>query len=319
MVPEFRVGKKYMPGRRFVDYSGREIQCLLKSMTGFGSAGSIVGNKRITVEIKSVNHRFSEVVARMPRAFSPLEDRIRKLVQQQVSRGRFDVTVNVVQEGDKTSLVKVDKALAMDYYKSLRELGELMGISAEITAEQLSRFPQVINLQEEEEDLEEIWGGLEKALREALAGLLQMRSQEGANLESDIIHRIGIIEQFIREIVFLQPGVVEGYRERLQTRINELLGEIPIDDARLAQEVAVFAERSNTTEELVRLQSHLEQFRRLTGSEGPVGRKLDFLIQEIHREVSTLSSKSNDAGISHLAVEIKAELEKVREQVQNVE
>ncbi|NPV91410.1 MAG: YicC family protein [Firmicutes bacterium] len=292
---------------------------MLISMTGFGSASSTAGGKRITVEIKSVNHRFGEVVVRIPRAYTPLEERVRKAVLRKVSRGRFDVTVNLVNEGDRTSLVKVDKALAMDYYKSLRELGEIAGISSEITAEQLSRFPQVLTLEEAEDDLEELWLGLQKALEEALAGLLSMRRLEGANLEADIVHRIGNIEQFIKGISSREQNVVESYRERLQARIAELLGDAAPDEMRIVQEVTIFADRSNITEELVRLQSHLEQFGKMIGSNEPVGRKLDFMIQEIHREVSTISAKANDAGISHLVVDIKGELEKVREQVQNVE
>ena len=288
-------------------------------MTGFGSGEAVAGSRRVTVEVKSVNHRFAEVVLRMSRTLSPLEERVRKLVLRQAARGRFEVAVNLADEGEKTSLVKVDKALAMDYHKALRELAEELGISAEITAEQLSRFPQVFTLQEEEVDLEQVREALERALTEALAGLLQMRAQEGAHLEKDIIHRISRIEHFIKEIASREDSVVQAYRERLHSRISDLLGEAPVDELRLAQEVAIFADRSNITEELVRLQSHLDQFRRLLASEGPVGRKLDFLIQEIHRETSTLSSKSNDAEISHLAVEIKGELEKVREQVQNVE
>lgn len=292
---------------------------MLKSMTGFGSGEAVAGSKRVTVEVRSVNHRFAEVVLRMSRTLSPLEERVRKLVLRQAARGRFEVAVNLMDEGEKTSLVKVDKALAMDYHKALRELAKELGISAEITAEQLSRFPQVFTLQEEEVDLEMVWEALERALAEALAGLLQMRIQEGSHLEKDIIHRISRIEQFIKEIASREDSVVQAYRERLRARISDLLGEAPVDELRLAQEVAIFADRSNITEELVRLQSHLGQFRRLLASEGPVGRKLDFLIQEIHRETSTLSAKSNDAEITHLAVEIKGELEKVREQVQNVE
>jgi uncharacterized protein (TIGR00255 family) len=228
--------------------------------------------------------------------------------------------VNVVQEGEKTALVKVDKGLAMAYYNSLRELGELLQISPEITAEQLSHFPGVLVLQEEEDDLDILWSGLEEAIILAMDSLVEMREIEGNRLNYDIIHRIGKIEQFINEISVQEPKVVNNYRERLSNRVRELISDqLVVDESRLATEVAVFAERCNITEELVRLNSHLTQFRQLINSDDSIGRKLDFLVQELHREANTIGSKANDAEISHLVVEIKSELEKIREQIQNVE
>jgi uncharacterized protein (TIGR00255 family) len=293
---------------------------LLRSMTGFGRGEAVITGKRITVEIKSVNHRYCEVATRLPRIYSALEEKIRRTVQARVSRGRLDVFVNVVQEGEKTALVKVDKGLAMAYYNSLRELGELLQISPEITAEQLSHFPGVLVLQEEEDDLDILWSGLEEAINLAMDSLVEMREIEGNRLNYDIIHRIGKIEQFINEISVQEPKVVNNYRERLSNRVRELISDqLVVDESRLATEVAVFAERCNITEELVRLNSHLTQFRQLINSDDSIGRKLDFLVQELHREANTIGSKANDAEISHLVVEIKSELEKIREQIQNVE
>ncbi|MGI6648101.1 MAG: YicC/YloC family endoribonuclease [Bacillota bacterium] len=293
---------------------------MLRSMTGFGRGEAVITGKRITVEIKSVNHRYCEVATRLPRIYSALEEKIRRTVQARVSRGRLDVFVNVVQEGEKTALVKVDKGLAMAYYNSLRELGELLQISPEITAEQLSHFPGVLVLQEEEDDLDILWSGLEEAIILAMDSLVEMREIEGNRLNYDIIHRIGKIEQFINEISVQEPKVVNNYRERLSNRVRELISDqLVVDESRLATEVAVFAERCNITEELVRLNSHLTQFRQLINSDDSIGRKLDFLVQELHREANTIGSKANDAEISHLVVEIKSELEKIREQIQNVE
>jgi len=292
---------------------------LLKSMTGFGRNEVTVVGKRVTVEIKSVNHRYCEVVIRLPRAYSVLEDKIRRGVQARVARGRLDVSINVVHEDEKCTLVKVDKELAIAYHKSLRELGELLQISPEITAEQLSRLPGVFNLQEPEDNLEELWVGLEVALVAALDELMEMREAEGIRLEKDIIHRIGKIEQFISIITAQEPRVVDAYRERLGTRIKELVGEDLVDEGRLAVEVAVFAERCNITEELVRMTSHLQQLHLVLVSAEPSGRKLDFLLQELNRETNTIGSKANDAEISHTVIEIKSELEKIREQIQNIE
>lgn len=293
---------------------------MLRSMTGFGRGEAVITGKRITVEIKSVNHRYCEVTTRLPRIYSALEEKTRRTVQARVSRGRLDVFVNVVQEGEKTALVKVDKGLAMAYYNSLRELGELLQISPEITAEQLSHFPGVLVLQEEEDDLDILWSGLEEAINLAMDSLVEMREIEGNRLKNDIIHRIGKIEQFINEISVQEPKVVNNYRERLSNRVRELISDqLVVDESRLATEVAVFAERCNITEELVRLNSHLTQFRQLINSDDSIGRKLDFLVQELHREANTIGSKANDAEISHLVVEIKSELEKIREQIQNVE
>jgi uncharacterized protein (TIGR00255 family) len=225
----------------------------------------------------------------------------------------------VGHEVEKSTLVKVDKELAIAYHNSLREIGELLQISSEITAEQLSRLPGVLSLQEPEDDIEVFWSGLETAITQAMDGLMGMREEEGILLENDIIHRISKIEQFISVILAQEPRVVDAYRERLGSRIKELVGEDLVEEGRLAAEVAVFAERSNITEELVRMTSHLQQLSRVLLASEPSGRKLDFLLQELHRETNTIGSKANDAGISHAVVEIKSELEKIREQIQNIE
>lgn len=286
-------------------------------MTGFGYAETNVQDKSITVEIKSVNHRYCEVVTRLPRNYIFLEENIRRLIQRRIARGRLDVFLNITEE--KTALAKVDKELAIAYHKFLRELGDLLQISPEITAEQLIRLQGVLVFEEKKEDLDEFWSMLEPVINQALDELIKMRETEGYRLEQDIIHRIGKIEQFINEISEQEPQVVENYRERLTARIKELVVEEPFVEERIAAEVILFAERCNITEELVRIKSHLQQLRRVIDSNEPAGRKMEFLLQELYRETNTIGSKGNDVKISHNVVEIKSELEKIREQIQNVE
>ena len=293
---------------------------MIKSMTGFGQGEAVVQGKRITVEMRAVNHRFGEVVVRLPRAYVVLEEQVRRLILGHIARGRVDVYVNVAREGEKRSLVKVDKELAMAYYNSLRELGELLEIPAKIGLEELLRCPEVVTLQQEEEHAEEVWPALKEALEQALGRLLEMREREGACLQEDILRRIDQIAAWVEKIDSRQPAVVEAYRQRLTSRLEELLQGGILDEARLGQEVVLFAERSNIAEEIVRAKSHLEQLRNTVNSaSGPVGRRMDFLLQEINREINTISSKANDALISQWAVEVKGELEKIREQVQNIE
>ncbi|NPV27709.1 MAG: YicC family protein [Firmicutes bacterium] len=290
-----------------------------RSMTGFGRAEVCGEGKIIVAEMKAVNHRYSEVVVRLPRQYSPLEERIRRVILNKVSRGRIDVYLNIEDESEKSRLVKVDKALAIAYYNSLKELAQILEIPLQVGVDQVAGLPEVLKLEEPENDLETIWSVAEPAVSLAVEELILMRQQEGKKLGEDLIHRLNKIAQFIKEIEARVPYVVQSYRERLQMRVQELLGETTVDEARLAMEVAVFAERCNITEELVRLDSHLHQFRETLGLDTPIGRKLEFLVQEMGREINTIGSKANDLPIAHLVVEVKSELEKIREQIQNIE
>lgn len=292
---------------------------MVRSMTGFGR-GEFTGELgRIVVEAKAVNHRFSEVVFRMPRQFNPLEDQARKLVLREVTRGRVDVFVTWTPSA-RTKSVQVDKDLAMAYYYALKELGEEIGSNLELTADTLTRLPDVFSVVEAELTAEELWPPFAEALSAALSGLLAMREREGAALAQDLLSRIQRIEQIRNEIAQRAPLVVEEYRAKLTRRLEELLPPSSgVDPQRLAQEVAIFADRADISEELQRLASHMVQFRSALAGDGPVGRKLDFLVQELGREVNTIGSKANDAAITNLVVEAKSELEKVREQVQNME
>lgn len=292
---------------------------MIRSMTGFGRGESTGDRGRFIVEAKSVNHRFSEIVVRMPKSFIQLEDRIRRLVAEQVSRGRVDVFVTREESGLRNRQLQIDKNLAMAYYNALRELGRAIGSNAEITADTLAKLPELFSIQEIEEEVDALWPGLQEALLVALASLVAMRETEGRALSHDLLYRVGLIEGLISTVHERAPFIVAEYRRRLEKRIEEMLPGAVVDPARLATEVALFAERSDITEELKRLESHLEQLRSIVMAGDSVGRKLDFLLQEINREINTIGSKGGDLTIARVVVEAKSELEKIREQVQNIE
>jgi len=292
---------------------------LLRSMTGFGRGEAQGLGKKITVELKSVNHRFGEVVLRMPKQYVALEEKARRLVQEKVARGRVDGFISVDQYDEKIPTVKVDKALAASYHKAMEDLLKGLGMSEAIRADHILAVPGVIILENPAEDVEEWWPVLEEALRGALGGLLEMRESEGGRLKIDLLDRLERIRKMTSEIEVRSPLVVEEYRSRLVQRLSEWLADSTLDMNRVMAEVVVFAEKSSITEEIVRLKSHLSQAGQSLGAGDPVGRKLDFIIQEMHREINTISSKSSDVQISAIVVEVKSELEKIREQVQNLE
>jgi uncharacterized protein (TIGR00255 family) len=288
-------------------------------MTGFGRGDATGAAGRIVVEIKAVNHRFSEVVFRMPRQFGALEEQARKLILTAVSRGRVDVFVTW-EAPARARGVQVDKELAIAYYSTLNELGKKIGSKSELTLDTLAKLPDVLKVSEGEITPEELWPTFETALVQAIASLVAMREREGRSLAADLTARLGRVEGVRTVVAKSAPQVAEEYRNRLTRRLEELLplGNA-VDPQRLAQEVAIFADRSDISEELQRLGSHIAQFRETLGGGEAVGRKLDFLVQELGREVNTIGSKANDAAITIQVVEAKSELEKIREQVQNLE
>lgn len=291
----------------------------MRSMTGFGRGEASGEFGRIVVEVKAVNHRFSEVVCRMPRQFAALEEQVRKLIQSQVSRGRVDAFVSW-EATSQARGVKVDKELAMAYYSALKELAGEIGSNTELTLDTLARLPDVLKVGEGEVTAEQLWPTLEAAVTGAVESLIAMRVREGGALALDLENRLVIIEALRATVAERAPQVVEEYRQKLSRRLEELLpqGQI-VDPQRLAQEVALFADRSDISEELQRLSSHIDQFRQTLSEPEAVGRKLDFLVQEIGREVNTIGSKANDGSVTSQVVAAKSEMEKIREQVQNVE
>lgn len=292
---------------------------MIRSMTGYGRGEASSQDKKISVEAKSVNHRFLEIVVRMPKQLFPLEERIKKVIQGKIIRGRVDVFLTLEETGDKKRLVKVDKELGLAYYNALRELAEACCVSDKIDLVHISQMPGVLKLEDEEDDLETIWPLVQESVEKAIHDLTAMRTVEGQKLADDLNKRGNIISQYTLQIEERSPLVVQEYGAKLDQRIKELLGEVEIDESKLSNEVAFFADRASITEELVRLKSHLEQMEDILKSDESVGRKLDFLVQEMNREINTIGSKSNDLNINRYVVEVKSELEKVREQVQNLE
>ena len=299
---------------------------MLKSMTGFGRGQYEDENFSITVEMKTVNHRYNEVAIRLPRFLNPLEDKIRKTILKTVNRGRIDVFINADYTTSENCTLKVDKNLAAAYHKALQEVGAAIGLEElNINSAQevmyLSRCQDVINVKEGLFDVETVWHKVEQAVDEALKNLVAMRETEGGNIYGDFIYRADLIAEKLTQIEARSPMVVEEYQAKLTDRLNNLLADhnITVEPERLLQEVAIFADRASITEEIVRLKSHIKQFKNIINSDQPVGRKLDFLIQEFNREANTIASKANDYTLAQIVVEIKAEIEKIREQIQNIE
>ena len=299
---------------------------MLKSMTGFGRGQYEDENFSVTVEMKTVNHRYNEVAIRLPRFLNPLEDKIRKTILKTVNRGRIDVFINADYTSSENCTLKVDKNLAAAYHKALQEVGAAIGLEElNINSAQevmyLSRCPDVINVKEGFFDVETVWPKVEQAVKEALDNLVTMRETEGGNIYGDFIYRADLIAEKLTKIEERSPMVVEEYQAKLTDRLNNLLADhnITVEPERLLQEVAIFADRASITEEIVRLKSHIKQFKNIINSDQPVGRKLDFLIQEFNREANTIASKANDYTLAQIVVEIKAEIEKIREQIQNIE
>ena len=291
----------------------------MKSMTGYGRGESENGELRLTVEIKTVNNRYCEIIIKQPRQYMALEDKIKKYISAQMERGRVEVFINTKEKAEKTGEIKINFAQALAYDKALAQLSKEVGTEYQPDVYRLFNLPDVICHEDSEEDLDAIWLMLEEALKEALTQHLQMRQKEGDLICADMLQKLQNLENFAAEVEKRAPMVAENYREKLTSRLNEVLGAAELDQERLAQEVAIFGEKCCIDEELVRLKSHFTQFREIIAAKGPVGRKLDFLIQEMNRETNTIGSKANDLAITSAVVEMKSELEKLREQVQNIE
>lgn len=292
---------------------------MIKSMTGFGRGENVGHKKQAVVEIKSVNHRYSEILVKMPRQYSHLEERLRRNILNYISRGRVEVYVKLEDTGLKTREVQVDKELALAYYKALKELAALTDSTFDISVTEIAQLPDVLKIEEPEEDLEEIWKDIEDSLQMAIGSFLEMRTIEGQKLETDLRERLSAIESVTRRIEVKSPQIVDIYRDKLKMRIKEIMDNGQVDENRLALEVALFADKCSIAEEVVRLNSHIQQFLATLNESGAVGRKLDFLLQEMNREVNTIGSKGNDLEITQNVVELKSELEKLREQIQNIE
>ncbi|NLW23173.1 MAG: YicC family protein [Tissierellia bacterium] len=293
---------------------------MVMSMTGFGRGESTDGIHNFTLEIKTVNHKYNDIIIKMPKHISYFEERIKKVIKSKINRGRVEVYINLEYVDDLAIDVKVDIPLAKAYKNGLETIIDELNIKDEIKLSHILFFSEVIRADRKEIDEDLVWSCLNSALEIALENLLDMRREEGSALKKDIETQLDNIEGMLQEIKNRSPLVVLEYKEKLKERIKELLdGDCNLDEDRLNYEVVFFADKSDINEEIVRLQSHIEQFYQTLEEEEPIGRKLDFIIQEMNREINTIGSKASDLIITKYVVNIKSELEKIREQVQNIE
>lgn len=290
------------------------------SMTGFGRGEFKNDNYHFLIECKTINHKYCDINVRLPRKISFLEDKIRNYVKNFVKRGRVDLYIKLDLIGSEDVNLKFDDKLATQYVNILKEIKEKFDLQDDISVMHVAKFPDIVKCEEKEENEDLYWSMLREALDITLEKLGQMRQEEGKKLAEDTLERCDILKNIVNEIETYSDTVVDEYKEKLNTRINEILDNPSIvDENRLAQEIAIFADKSNITEEIVRFRSHIEQLKNTVVKNESIGRKIDFLIQEMNREVNTMGSKSSNINITNLVVEVKSELEKIREQIQNIE
>ena len=292
---------------------------MLRSMTGFGRGEDTIGGRHIVFEIKSVNHKYFEFNSRIPRGYLFLEDKLMAYIQGKISRGKVDVFLQIETLEEMDVQVLVNHSLASAYVTALQELKERYQLPDEPSLALLSKYSDIFSVHKAPEDEDAVWEAVRQVADQAIASFLKMREAEGARLKADILEKAGEIVALVDQVERHTPETVEHYRERLKAKIEELLQDNRFDEQRVLTEVAIFADKVAVDEETVRLRSHFQQLQRLVDSDGPVGRKMDFLVQEMNREANTIGSKSVNSQIAYLVVDIKALIEKIREQVQNVE
>lgn len=296
-----------------------------KSMTGYGRAQRLSDGRDVLVEIRAVNHRYYEFSARLPRTCMYLEEKLKTFLNGKIARGKVEVSVTITRPDGKDAQIAVNRSVAEGYVNALRMLNEEMGengglwLNDDITLSSLLRLPDVFTVTKEQDDENAVWAVVSEAAAEALESFLSMRKAEGERLANDLLGKLSGLETMLDKIEAIEPGVAESYRQKLLAKLTELLGDTNIDEQRILTETAIFAEKTAIDEETVRLHSHIAQFRTLIASDEPVGRKLDFLVQEMNREVNTIGSKAQDLSITRLVVDMKSEIEKIREQIQNIE
>ncbi len=292
---------------------------MIKSMTGFGRCEVAEGNRKFTVELKSVNHRYLDVAIKMPKKFNFFESSIRNLLKEYIQRGKVDVFITFEDFSEKTSAVKYNKEIAAEYLKYLRQMSQEFGLEDDIRVSMLSRYPEVFSMEEVDMDEEELWKLLEKALRKAAEQFVASREKEGENLREDLIAKLDGMLEHIDYIVKRSPEIIEEYKAKIYDKVRELMSDAQAEENRVLMEVTLFADKICVDEEMVRLRSHIETTRQTLLEGGSIGRKLDFIAQEMNREANTTLSKANNLDISNRAIELKTEIEKVREQIQNIE
>ncbi|MCI8352171.1 MAG: YicC family protein [Clostridia bacterium] len=290
----------------------------MKSMTGFGRARYENSNRIYNIEIKSVNHRYNDITVKLPRSISYLEEKIKKEISSKISRGKIDIFVSFENNSAEGKNIRINKELAGIYIKELKTIASENGINENIPVTEISKFPDVLTIENlEDEDI--IWKELSICLNEAITNFLKMRENEGNKIKEDLETRIGKILEKVCEISTHSTGLVSEYVVKLETRIKEILKTDIVDKDRLAEEVVIYADKCSVEEEITRLNSHINQFKELINVNTPIGKKIDFLIQEMNRETNTIGSKSGSLSITNLVIDIKTELEDIREQIQNIE
>ncbi|MCR5664406.1 MAG: YicC family protein [Oscillospiraceae bacterium] len=292
---------------------------MIKSMTGYGSAKGTVEGLEISIELKSVNNRFLDCSVRLPRSFLFAEDSVKALVQKHISRGKVDVFVTVDSSAAGDMTVKVNEPLLRAYVEALRHIAEEYSLPNDLGTAALSRFPDVLTVEKKELDAEAIAAGLSEIAERALRDFDAMRLREGEKLRDDVLSKLETIDRLVAAVETGSPKTVEEYRRRLEQRMNEVLGGAGIEESRILAEAAIFADRTAVDEETVRLRSHMAQLKSMVEGASPIGRKIDFLVQEFNREANTIGSKCQNSELANVVVDLKSEIEKIREQIQNIE
>lgn len=292
---------------------------MVKSMTGYGHYEEVTGEYKVTVEIKSVNHRYCDMGIKLPKKFNALEGKLRSIMKEYASRGKVDLYISFYDYTDRDVKVQYHEKLAQDYVQIVRQAQETFGLEGKLTADSLIRFPEVVSLEEDNKDIEAYFPVIESAVRAAGEKFLETRKVEGGHLQKDIFSKLDYISRLVSFVEERSPKIMEEYREKIKNKVAELLGGEKVDENVLAAELVVYADKVCVDEETVRLRSHIQNMQETLRQEEAVGRKLDFIAQEMNREANTILSKANDKEMSGNAIELKTEIEKIREQIQNIE
>lgn len=292
---------------------------MIKSMTGFGRSEIVKGNRKISVEIKSVNHRYLEAGIKMPKKLNVFESRMRDLLKKYATRGKIDIFINYEDDSESQVNLKFNQNIADEYMAIFNNMSEKYNLKNDMTVGGLARLPEVITMDEVQEDEEELWHFIEEAMKAALEQFVNTRILEGENLKKDLLGKLDHMEELVAFVEKRSPEIMKEYRSKLESKVKELLGDTTIDESRIATEVIIYADKICVDEETVRLRSHIEHARKCLNEDGGIGRKMDFIAQEMNREANTTLSKANDIEISNAAIDLKTEIEKVREQIQNIE
>ncbi|MDE6521010.1 MAG: YicC family protein [Ruminococcus sp.] len=292
---------------------------MLKSMTGYGRTQKILNGRDILVEIRSVNHRYYEYSSRIPRTYNYIDEKLKVLLKQKISRGKVDVNVSINNIEGRDTAIAINKGVAEGYVNALRSVSAELNLKDDITLSKLIKLPDIFNVQKAPDDEEQVWNDVAEVATEAIEKFVEMREKEGVKLYNDVLEKTSLILEMVGKVEELSPITTENYRNRLYQKLNEILNGKDFDQQRIITEAAVFAEKIAVDEETVRLRSHISQLVDLLESGDTIGRKLDFIVQEMNREVNTIGSKAQDLNITKLVVDMKAELEKIREQIQNIE